>query len=437
MKDGLGTKKSIVYILYAVVLGALVGAFVWVFLRVVSLGIKLVWEYIPSQFEIPYYTIAVCLIGAVIIAVLRLAFGNYPETMEEVIGRVKREGKYPYNNIFVITLCALVPLMFGGSLGPEAGLTGVAVGLCFWVGDKLKLAGKSLKSFTSLGISTALGVLFGSLLFGIAAYIEPETDDDEEFVLPKPFEIFAKIIAVFGGLMSYFLLGEFFGSGMAFTQITFEEITNFDRIMGIPYILFGILLGMLYALFRKFSYIVFKKLNRTKLLSFLSVLLGGLILGIMGTLIPLTMFSGEEQIALMAESYKKFAPSMLILIGVAKLFLTNFCIYSGWKGGNFFPMIFSGVAIGYGVSMIFSTSTTMTVAAITAALLAVNLRKPVAVSLLLLLCFPVRVIPWLILASFAAANIPLPRFLMLPEQIKAAELKKQKKFAKHKAKNKD
>ena len=98
---------------------------------------------------------------------------------------------------------------------------------------------------------------------------------------------------------------------------------------------------------------------------------------------------------------------MLILTGVAKLFLTNVCIQSGWRGGHFFPVIFCGVSIGYGVAMLSGLNEAFCLGVITAALLGVILRKPVAVTLLLLLCFPVRVIPWLILAAYLGSLVPL------------------------------
>lgn len=416
MKKGMNAGKSVIYIVYALFLGGFTGGFIWAFLRAVSLGIGFLWEYIPSKLSIPFYTIIICLIGGIIAGVLRLVFGNYPDSMEEVISKVKRDGKYPYDKTFIVVLCAFVPLIFGASVGPEAGLTGVAVGLCYWVGDKLKFAGSRLKNFTTLGVSAVLGVLFGSPLFGIAADIEPSTDEKTETInLPKPFDMFGKITAVSGGLLVYYILGQIFGSGMSFTQLAVGKITNFDRLLGIPLILVGVILGMFYAGVKKLSKIFFEKFSKTKLLTFLSTVLGGLMLGIIGTLLPMTMFSGEEEIAEIAETYMEYAPIILIVTGITKLFITSFCIESGLKGGHFFPMIFSGVAVGYGISMLIGTSPTMTVATISAALLAVNLRKPLAVSLLLLLCLPVRVIPWMVIASFAAANIPLPKFLKIKE----------------------
>ncbi len=41
-----------------------------------------------------------------------------------VMGKVRREKHYDYHPVAVILLCTLLPLVFGVSVGPEAGLTG-------------------------------------------------------------------------------------------------------------------------------------------------------------------------------------------------------------------------------------------------------------------------------------------------------------------------
>ena len=113
---------------------------------------------------------------------------------------------------------------------------------------------------------------------------------------------------------------------------------------------------------------------------------------------------------LVKESFAEFAPWILIISGVLKLVLTNICIKSGWKGGHFFPVIFCGVSIGYGVAMLGGLDTAFCAAVVTAGLLGVTMKKPLAVTMLLLLCFDARVIPWILLAAFLGSIIPTKIF---------------------------
>ena len=45
----------------------------------------------------------------------------------------------------------------------------------------------------------------------------------------------------------------------------------------------------------------------------------------------------------------------LIVLALAKLFLTTLCLATGWKGGYIFPTMFAGVALGMAAHLIFPT----------------------------------------------------------------------------------
>ena len=115
------------------------------------------------------------------------------------------------------------------------------------------------------------------------------------------------------------------------------------------------------------------------------------------------MFSGEESIREVSGNIGEFAPWVLIISGLVKLIITNVCIKSGWKGGHFFPVIFCGVSIGFGLALLTGLDTAFCAAVITASLLGVTIKKPLAVTLLLLLCFDARIIPWILLAAFVGS----------------------------------
>ena len=103
------------------------------------------------------------------------------------------------------------------------------------------------------------------------------------------------------------------------------------------------------------------------------------------------------------ESYHLYLPIMLIGIAFLKIIMTNVCIQFGLKGGHFFPLIFAGVCMGYGIAMfVFGQSgdhVVIAAAIVTAALLGGIMKKPLAVTMLLFLCFPIRLFVWIFLAA--------------------------------------
>lgn len=373
---------------------------------IMKCGIGFVWEWIPAQINIPFYTILVCLLGGLILGIYQSKTGVCPDELETVIAKVKKDKFYPYDKVLLICVAALIPLIFGGSIGPEAGLTGVIVGLCYWAGNSMNKVKSHKDELTTIGLSAALGTIFISPLFGLVVPLEEKTDENKDMVIPKGSKIFSVIIALLSSFGVFTLLTTFFGGGMGMPRIDAAVITNSERLWGIPLALIGVAFGYLYLGFDIITKKFFGKIQQKVPIVF-STLLGGLILGIMGTYLPLTMFSGEEQISQLSESYKSFAPWLLILVGGAKMLVTNVCIKSGWRGGHFFPVIFGGISIGYGVAMLTGLNIAFCLGVITAGILGVIMRKPVAVSLLLLLCFPVRVIPYLIISAFIGSIVPI------------------------------
>ena len=131
-------KNKIIFMIYSLLLGGIIGGIVWAFLKIMNVCISFIWEYIPEQYDIPFYAIIVCTIGGIIIGLWRHRVGDYPEELDVVIKKVKNDGKYTYNKTGIVCVSALLPLIFGASVGPEAGLSGVIAGLCSWVSNKFK-----------------------------------------------------------------------------------------------------------------------------------------------------------------------------------------------------------------------------------------------------------------------------------------------------------
>ena len=114
------------------------------------------------------------------------------------------------------------------------------------------------------------------------------------------------------------------------------------------------------------------------------------------------MFSGEHQIYLLLGNGAELGFMVLILTSLVKIVLTNICIESGLKGGHIFPLIFSGTAMGYALSIILNMDPILSMSLVTSSFLASILRKPIAVVLVLMIIFPMNLIPLMLVAAVVA-----------------------------------
>lgn len=391
-------KNKFLFMLYSLCLGGIIGFIIWLFLKVLNVGTNLIWNVLPNQINIPFYTIIVCLLGGLIIGVWKKKTGDYPEELEEVISKVKKDGRYSYDKIGTLSVSAMLPLLFGGSVGPEAGLTGIIVGLCTWVSDKFKHLFKEMKELTHIGISATLSTIFNSPMFG---FVEP-IESDEEMTLPKKSKIILYFIAIFGAIGSMMLLNYLFKGSSGLINFKGFSTSYKEWLFLIPLSLIGVVFGILYSVFKKCTNKLSDKLG-DKVIT--KCLIAGLILGVLGTMLPYTMFSGELQMEIVMDKYKEIGIVVLLLTGILKLFVTNSCISLGFKGGHFFPCIFSGVCLGYAFGMLLNINLVFSVCIVTTSLMAYSIKKPFATILLLMICFPIKAIPVMLLASVIGSFI--------------------------------
>lgn len=389
---------------FSLLLGITAGAVVWFFLKAVSIVTELLWGRIPELVHIPFYPILVCTLGGILIGLFRKKYGDYPEELNVVMAKAKQEKHYDYSNMLVMLIAAFLPLVFGASVGPEAGLTGVIVGLCYWAGDNLKFAHEDAREYSEIGAAVSLSVLFRAPLFGIFA-VEEESGESTVPNLSRKSKLWVYGLALAGSMSVYLLLSSLFGAGMSgFPKFDNIELRRGDYAMLIVYIVVGIILAKFYELTHEGSKKILENVPM-----FWKTVLGGLFLGIVGTIVPAVMFSGEEQMGELMSTYLEYAPIALIGVAFLKVLLTNLCIQSGLKGGHFFPVIFAGVCLGYAVAMlVFPESAGHMVfgaAVVTASMLGAIMKKPLAVTMLLFLCFPVDLFLWIFLAAMAGSKV--------------------------------
>jgi len=399
-------------ILFCALIGAFAGVVFWLFLFAVEKGTWLVWDLLPKQITgSMWYAILACGLCGLAMGFLRQRFGDYPEGMEDVFARLKRTGTYPYQAMPIILVCALLPLIFGSSVGPEAGMVGVIVALCCWVGDNVRFATARGAYLSKIGASVSLSVMFHSPLFG---FFEVEEGEDSGVVdLTRLDKVVAYCVSAGAGFASFSLLSQLFGSVMSGFP-SFEVATGAwsDILLFVPYVICGVLFGILFEVSEHGFALLGKAVPPVA-----CEVAAGVILGLVTGLLPAVRFSGEAQMDVLIEGgYLTYAPLAIIGVAFVKLLLTNLCIGMGLKGGHFFPLIFASVCLGMGISLVFFpgdlSHATLAAGIVAASTLATTMKKPLAVAMLLMLCFPARMLLWTVpaaaLATWISKKFTLP-----------------------------
>ena len=406
--------------------GALAGAFVWAFFFLMDAGLGFLWDdgrlalagwleqvapaLARGPFGVALFPFLVCVTGGLVIGLYEKKVGVATESLNAVMAKVKRSGRYEYDNLGKLSIAALLPLLFGGSVGPEAGLTGVIAGLCTWVGDRLRRFGGDFRAMTMLGCQAALTALFTAPLYGFAAPLSGSADGagGGEITLPKRQKAFVYACAVAGALATFMGLGSLFGGGMGMPRFDAAQVGAVELAWLVPLAACGVACGWVYHGAMRASAVASAKLGDH---SVARALIAGTVLAACGTVLPFTLFAGESQTHMVMEGYASIGAAALIATAFVKAALTPACINFGWRGGHFFPIIFSGVCLGYGFALASGVDAAFCVAVCTAALLGSVMRQPMMVVLLLFMCFPPSGVVAMLVAAAVGAAIPLPKVL--------------------------
>ncbi|WP_255478363.1 chloride channel protein [Synechococcus sp. A18-25c] len=75
----------------------------------------------------------------------------------------------------------------------------------------------------------------------------------------------------------------------------------------------------------------------------------GLVVGLCLWGLPLAAFSGENQLKPLVLGAWTLSTEMLVLSAIGKLLMVGLCLETGWRGGQFFPVILASSALGMGL----------------------------------------------------------------------------------------
>lgn len=423
--------NRVFFLLCVLITGSLAGAFIWLFFFLMNKGIAFLWQTVPGwissltaeslpvlsqgPFGFVPFPLIVCVLGGLLIGLYAKHTGIEPEDLNVVMAKVKKTGRYDYRHIGKLSLAALLPLLFGGSIGPEAGLTGVIAGLCTWVGDRMRRFGSDFRALTIAGTQAALTAVFTAPLYGFVAPLSGTADGsggEESITLPKAQKAVVYLCAIAGALGAFLVLGQLFGESSGLPRFDAVEVGPCELLLLLPLAIAGMACGWVFHAANRGTAFLSKAMGNRPVAK---AVLAGIILAVCGMALPYTMFAGESQAHYLMVGYSAIPAAALIATGFVKCALTPTCLNLGWRGGHFFPVIFSGVSLGYGFALLTGAAPAFCVAACTSALMGAVMRQPIMAALLLMLCFPLKGIAVMLVAAVLGAAIPLPKVIQ-PER---------------------
>ncbi len=348
------------------------------FVALVHQGTSLLWTGAAQALGVDQrlFTLIVCSLGGLAVGLLVKLFGDHSGIFAEVMREFGKTGRFDYRTAPGIVITAFVSLIAGASLGPEAPLADACGGIGTAIADRLKLNDQETRTMGYGGLSGMLAAFitnpFGGALLGLESAQGGITGLTLYF-----WALFPSLLAsAVSTVVFVYLSGTFFETLYKFpSYIPRLSDMFFAALLG----LLGGLVGALFMLSLKRLQRLFQPMKEHVVLR---GLIGGLGMGLIGALLPLTLFSGEEQTTELITHAAEYGVAMLILLGLFKLLATSLVLATGWKGGYIFPIMFASVALGMAVNLVFPTiPIAVTVAATMAGALVATLKAPLFAAL--------------------------------------------------------
>lgn len=370
--------------LAACIAGILLGALVWALVNTAFFLCDLLWNGLVWAAAVPwtvnpqpqsmYLPVAACLAGGLLMGLWNARFKSEPKPLAATIGAIKsgdlRNQPKPPAGPRIVSF--ILPIAFGGAVGPAPGLLSIAADSSTWAADRIKaLAAKT--GATAISRKPVRIVLCGIAALGCIAGIQ----------LAR---------TTIGGIM---VLPRFDAALWAPGAFAW----------GLVLALIGCLIAMLFwAWGRLLTYVSAKLGNRPVL----KPMLCGAVLGATALVLPLALFSGSQQsVTLMAE-WAQAGASALMATALVKTFCIALCLTFCWSGGPFFPLAFCGITFGYGCAALLGLDPMLCVTVTTCSLMGAFSHKPVLAFLLMLLIFPLESLPFILFGLAVGLLMPMP-----------------------------
>jgi H+/Cl- antiporter ClcA len=320
---------------YAVVLGVF-GAFAGlIFVGAITVGGKWYSDSHPGWLDGHWWWVAVTAAAGVAVGVVR-RLTRLPWKTPGLFDDLQT-GRVDTGLVPGIAAVSAVSLIGGASLGPEKALGSMGGGLGSWIAQRRALKEEDAQVNTLAGFAGAYGGLFSATVIVVMLIMEIARPGGHRFAKALAAQIVASSVS-FG---IYFAI-----AGSVFLDYYTVPPYKFEDWQLLAAILLGLFAAVLVTVLLAITLAAARLFNRLKLPDIAKSALGGVIFGIIGVALPLTMFNGGDQLKKVLEDAGSLGLGLLIATLIGRMISFGVSQGSGFVGGPIFPSLFIGGTAG-------------------------------------------------------------------------------------------
>ena len=320
----------------AVIVGLLAGLIIVAFRKSIELGSQYLLGIEVDRFEdLPQLTNLLLPIAGAAIAALLIWFLKQENRMVGVVHVMERlsssDVRMPLKNMLVQFIGGSTSLMLGISGGREGPAIHLGATAGSWVAHRFRLPHGSVRVIVACGVAAAIASSFDMPIASVIFTME---------VILMEYTIASFLPVMLSAFTATALVRQIYTEPVVFQGMTSELISYWE----IPYIVcVGVAIGLCAALFN-YSVEFFTRIQKGKLWH--RMLAAGVFTGCVGWFLPQVLGMGWDSANGVIQDPLDFSLTLLLVLLVAKLFVTSVCVGFSLPVGIIGPTIVMGVVCG-------------------------------------------------------------------------------------------
>lgn len=317
------------------------------FVILMNLGLNLVWGWLDlSEMEAFSGTWPILVIMVTVGLVVGVIH-HFTDTEEANVFEAVQKGYLDPKPVPAALLISLISMIGGYSVGPEVPSGMWAGGFATWLSERRKMPDELRASNVSSGIVSAYGGLFTSPFAFVVMRLELAHAQNPLFFGTI---VVATVAATVGFGFFYAVAGDEYAELLRLLDLPSYTLELWHLLAAIAFGLVGVLLALFYGITLGTLKRLVAPLENRPVVRGVGA---GLLLGLLGMALPLTMFLGSEGLVIVTETGATMGVALVLALVFGKILATAGAISTGFIGGPIFPLFFVGGAAGTAINLIF------------------------------------------------------------------------------------